>query len=163
MSFFQIAFYNLTINTALAITRTVKLICHSASKADFHPSVPLSGTTKKLKINLTNSGFKLRLSSIYKSLRSQNRTTFTRSLYASIERYYIKDCNNYKKRIDWNCTQWIVRCSLRGIYFVFSPPVQRQMKPQPTKQHICKSLQAIPAIQRLQKSCFLAGTLVLFC
>jgi len=30
--------------------------------------------------------------------------------------------NNYKKRIDWIGTPLIGRCSLRGIYFVFSPP-----------------------------------------
>lgn len=34
--------------------------------------------------------------------------------------------------------------------------VKRQKKPNRTKQHICKPLQASPAIQSLQKSCFFA-------
>jgi len=51
------------------------------------------------------------------------------------------------------------QCSLRGIYFIFSPPAQRQKKPHPTKQHICKPLQA-NLNSKFAKELFFANPLI---
>jgi len=42
-----------------------------------------------------------------------------------------------------------------GIYFVFSPPPQKKKETPPTKQHICKPLQANPASKVCKRVVFL--------
>ena len=51
-------------------------------------------------------------------------STYCQTLYASVEKRLntLKRYREIKKRINWIGAPLIGQCSLKGIYFVFSPP-----------------------------------------
>ena len=89
-----------------------------------------------------------------------------KTLYASVDRLSTQ-CkrywNNYKKRTDWSDAPFIGRCSLRGIYFVFSPPAQRKRKPRPQNNTFANRCNPALQTQVCKRVVFFQHTLALFC